>query len=221
MVEQNNTENLKKLLPFVKPYVPRLIGGFIVTVLLTVLGMTPPLIMKYIVDEIIIGGNWSMLEVLLVLSISIPILSAGMRVTNTFTISFVSHRLIMDLRKTLYGRLLKLPMRFYDEMGTGKVMSRLMGDVATVRSMVTMRVLGIVTDFITFWVAMFMCMALNWKMGLLLIVLLPLYLINYFGWRGPIRESVRAWRSKMDRVSVGLQERLSGVALVKAYRRNP
>jgi len=219
MAEQNNTENLKKLLPFVKPYVPRLIGGFIVTVLLTVLGMTPPLIMKYIVDEIIVGGNWSMLEVLLVLSISIPILSAGMRVTNTFTISYVSHRLIMDLRRTLYGRLLKLPMRFYDEMGTGKVMSRLMGDVATVRSMVTMRVLGIVTDFITFWVAMFMCLALNWKMGLLLIVLLPLYLINYFGWRGPIRESVRAWRTKMDRVSVGLQERLSGVALVKAYGR--
>jgi len=60
---------------------------------------------------------------------------------------------------------------------------------------------------------------LNWKMGLILILLLPLYLFNYFGWQGPIRESVRAWRTKMDRVSVGLQERLSGVALVKAYGR--
>lgn len=219
MAEEANIGNLKKLLPFVKPYVPRLIGGFTITVLLTVMGMTPPLIMKYIVDEIVVGGNWSMLEVLLVVSLSIPVLSSVMRVANTFTISYVSHRLIMDLRRALYGRILKLPMRFYDEMGTGKIMSRLMGDVATVRSMVTMRVLSIVTDFITFWVAMFMCLALNWKMGLLLVVLLPLYLMNYFGWRGPIRQSVRAWRAKMDRVSTGLQERLSGVALVKAYGR--
>ncbi|MFT5366765.1 MAG: ABC-type multidrug transport system fused ATPase/permease subunit [Candidatus Latescibacterota bacterium] len=219
MDKDGNLANLKKLLPFVKPYVPRLIGGVIVTVVLTVLGMTPPLIMKYIVDEVVIGGNWSLLEMLLVISISIPILSAGLRVINTFTISYVSHRLIMDLRRALYGRLLQLPMRFYDEMGTGKVMSRLMSDVATVRSMVTMRVLSIITDFITFWVAMFMCLVLNWKMGLILILLLPLYLFNYFGWQGPIRESVRAWRTKMDRVSVGLQERLSGVALVKAYGR--
>jgi len=219
MADEGNIGNLKKMLPFVKPYVPRLVGGFLVTVVLTVLGMAPPLIMKYIVDEIIVGGNWTLLEVLLVVSISIPILSSGLRILNTFTISYVSHRLIMDLRRTLYGRLLKLPMRFYDEMGTGKVMSRLMSDVATVRSMVTMRVLSIVTDFITFWVALGMCLALNWKMGLLLIALLPLYMFNYFGWQGPIQESVRAWRTKMDRVSVGLQERLSGVALVKAYGR--
>ncbi|MDA0710058.1 MAG: ABC transporter ATP-binding protein [bacterium] len=219
MNKATNTENLKKLLPFVKPYFPRLMGGLLVTVLLTVLGMTPPLIMKYIVDEVVVGGNWSLLEVLLVVSISIPILSAGMRVMNTFAISYVSHRLIMDLRRALYGRLLKLPMRFYDEMGTGKIMSRLMSDVATVRSMVTMRVLGIVTDFITFWVAMFLCLGLNWKMGVILIVLLPLYLMNYFGWETPIRESVRAWRTKMDRVTSGLQERLSGVTLVKAYGR--
>ena len=219
MADEGNIGNLKKMLPFVKPYVPRLVGGFLVTVVLTVLGMAPPLIMKYIVDEIIVGGNWTLLEVLLVVSISIPILSSGLRILNTFTISYVSHRLIMDLRRTLYGRLLKLPMRFYDEMGTGKVMSRLMSDVATVRSMVTMRVLSIVTDFITFWVALGMCLALNWKMGLLLSALLPLYMFNYFGWQGPIQESVRAWRTKMDRVSVGLQERLSGVALVKAYGR--
>jgi ABC-type multidrug transport system fused ATPase/permease subunit len=96
-------------------------------------------------------------------------------------------------------------------------MSRIMGDVATVRSMVTMRMLSVVTDFVSFWFAIAMCVSLNWKLGALLIVLLPMYLFNYFGWRGGIRKSVRAWRAKMDQVSVGLQERLSGVQIVKAY----
>ena len=217
MAEEANIANLKKMLPFVRPYLPRLLGALSVTIFLTLLGMTPPLVMKFIVDDIIVGGRWDMLAVMLMISLSLPIVSAILRMANAFALAYVSHRLIMDLRKTLYGRLLKLPMRFYDAMGTGKIMSRMMGDVATVRGMVTMRVLRIVTDFVTFWVAMFLCLSLNWKLGLLLIVLLPMYLFNYFGWRGSIRESVRMWRLKMDRVSVGLQERLSGVQLVKAY----
>ncbi len=219
MAEEANIANLKKILPFVKPYLRRLGGALCVTIFLTIIGMTPPLVMKYIVDDVIIDGKWDMLEMLLFISISLPVLSSVLRITNTFTISYVSHHLIMDLRKTLYERLLKLPMRFFNEMGTGKIMSRLMGDVATVRGMVTMRILSIVTDFVTFWVAMFLCLGLNWKLGLLLMVMLPMYLFNYFGWQGSIRTSVRVWRNKMDRVSIGLQERLSGVQLVKAYGR--
>ena len=42
---------------------------------------------------------------------------------------------------------------------------------------------------------------------------------NYYGWRTPMRESYSLWRRKMDQVSVGLQERLAGVQLVKSYGR--
>tara|TARA_Y100000588_G_scaffold393423_1_gene509353 strand:- start:1927 stop:3699 length:1773 start_codon:yes stop_codon:yes gene_type:complete len=215
--EPSKVRNLKKLLKFVRPYQRRLTVAFAITVSLTAIQMTPPLLMKFIVDEIIVGGQWSLLEFFLFLTLVVPVTASGLRVLNTYTISVISHRLIMDIRQTMYRHMLSLSLRFYDQMGTGKIMSRVMGDVATVRSMVTMRMLSIVTDFVTFWVAIGLCLGLNWRLGTILIVLLPLYLFNYFGWRGGIRVSIRAWRAKMDRVSVGLQERLSGVQLVKAY----
>ena len=214
---EDKHKNLKKLLAFVKPYQRRLFGALFLTVLLTSVGMTPPLIMKFIVDEIVIGGKWDLLEIVLLISFLVPVVAAGLRVLTTYAISVISHRLIMDIRERMFAHLLKLSLLFYDKMGTGKIMSRIMGDVATVRSMVTMRVLSIVTDFVSFWFAIAMCLSLNWQVGTLLIILLPLYLFNYFGWRGGIRRSVRAWRAKMDLVSVGLQERLSGVQVVKAY----
>ena len=219
MEEEGNTAKLSKLVHFVIPYKPRLIVGFCLTVAMTALGMAPPLIMKYIIDDIIVGGNWDMLEALLTLSVCLPIMAAAMRVATTFTVSYVGFRLILDMRKAIYDRMLKLPMRFYDEMGTGKIMSRLMSDVASVRSMVTTRMLGIIMDFVSFWVALSLCISLNWKMGFLLLLLLPLYFFNYYGWRTPIRDAIRVWRKKMDQVSVGLQERLAGVQLVKAYGR--
>ena len=218
-MEQSKTEisNLKKLLEFVKPYRRRLFGALSLTVLLTSVSMMPPLIMKFIVDEIVVKGRWELLETVLLISVLIPVTAAGLRVLTTYSISVISHRLIMDIRETMFDHLLKLSLLFYDRMGTGKIMSRIMGDVATVRSMVTMRMLSIVTDFLSFWFAIGMCISLNWKLGALLIILLPLYLFNYFGWRGGIRTSIRAWRTKMDQVTVGLQERLSGIQIVKAY----
>jgi len=214
---QSKLSNLRKLLEFVRPYRRRLFSALSLTVLLTCVSMTPPLIMKFIIDDIVIGGRWDLLEIVLLISVMIPVVAAGLRVLNTYAISVISHRLIMDIREAMFDHMLKLSLQFYDRMGTGKIMSRIMGDVATVRSMVTMRMLSVVTDFVSFWFAIAMCVSLNWKLGALLIALLPMYLFNYFGWRGGIRKSVRAWRAKMDQVSVGLQERLSGVQIVKAY----
>ena len=219
MQEPSRYANLWKLLTFVEPYRLRLMSALGMTVLLTGVGMIPPLITMYIIDTVIVDGNWAMLEIMLVLSIAVPVSSAFLRLLNAYTIQYISHRLIMDIRLNVYEHLFRLCVKFHDEMGTGKIMSRLMGDVATVRSMVTMRILRIITDVVTFVTGLVICYNLNWRMALLLTMLIPMYIINYKMFIGGIRRTKRQWRRKMDDVSVGLQERLAGVQLVKAYGR--
>lgn len=219
METRSRTENFRKLLQFVRPHAARLAGALGLTVLLAILGMAPPLIVMYIVDEVIVAGRWDMLELAVAVLVAVPVLTAGLRVANAFTLSYVSHRLIMNVRLSMYEHVFRLALRFHDEMGTGKVMSRMMGDVATVRQMVTMQMLRIVTDLISIVAALGICYGLNWKLALLMTILMPLYVVNYRIFIGPIRTSRRRWREKMDDVSVGLQERLSGAKLVKAYGR--
>ena len=219
MEPRTKTENFRRLLEFIRPYAARLAGALGLTVSLAVLGMAPPLIVMYIVDEVIVAGRWEMLEVTVALLVAVPVLTAGLRVANAYTLSWVAHRLILNVRLTMYRHVFRLAIRFHDEMGTGKVMSRMMGDVATVRQMVTMQMLRIVTDLISIVAALGICYGLNWKLALLMTILMPLYVVNYRIFIGPIRMSRRRWREKMDDVSVGLQERLAGVRLVKAYGR--
>ncbi len=219
MEPRSRTENFRKLLEFVRPYAARLSGALGLTVMLAVLGMLPPLIVMYIVDEVIVRGRWGMLEIMVALLVAVPVLTAGLRVANALTLAYAAHRLIMNVRLSMYRHVFRLAMSFHDEMGTGKVMSRMMGDVATVRQMVTMQVLRTVTDLISIVAALVICYGLNWKLALLMTILMPLYIVNYRIFVGPIRTSRRRWRQKMDDVSVGLQERLSGVRLVKAYGR--
>ncbi len=219
MEPRSKTENFQKLLQFVRPYAPRLAAALVLIVLLAFLEMAPPLITMYIVDEIIVVGRWEMLEAALALLILVPVLAAGLRVVNALTFSYVANRLIMKVRLTLWEHVFRLSLGFHEEMGTGKIMSRMMGDVATVRQMVSMQMLRVITDFVSVVAAVSICYGLNWKLALLMTVLIPLYLVNYRIFIGPIRVSSRQWRRKMDDVSVGLQERLSGVRLVKSYGR--
>lgn len=214
---QNRYRNFRRLLVYVRPYARGLILALMLTVALTVLGMTPPLIVMYVIDSVIIAGNWGMLEVLLLISILIPVLLTGLRVATTYQVSYISYKLIMDIRMKIYGHILALSMKFHEEMGTGKVMSRIMGDVVTVRSMVTRRMLETMTDAVVFLTAIGLCFGLNWKLALMLVAMMPLYLLNYKLFIGGLRSAWQRWRAKMDEVSVGLQERLSGVRLVKAY----
>ena len=219
MEPDSKSENFRKLLQFVRPYAPRLSAALGLIVLLAFLEMAPPLITMYIVDEVIVVGRWEMLEVALALLILVPVLAAGLRVVNAFTFSYISSRLIMKVRLTLYEHIFRLSLGYHDEMGTGKVMSRMMGDVATVGQMVSMQMLRVITDFVSVVAAVGICYGLNWKLALLMTVLIPLYVVNYRIFVGPIRVTSRRWRRQMDDVSVGLQERLSGARLVKAYGR--
>ena len=137
MEPRSRNVNFRKLLRFARPYATRLATALGLTVLLAFLEMAPPLITMYIVDEVIVVGRWEMLEAALALLILTPALAAGLRVANAFTFSYVSNRLIMNVRLTLYEHVFRLSLGYHDEMGTGKVMSRMMGDVATVQQMVS------------------------------------------------------------------------------------
>ena len=207
------------MLGFVRPYFGKLTAALIMTALLTAVGMAPPLIVKYIVDDIIILGKWDMLETVLFISLMIPVVVALLRLVNVYVISYVSFKMINDIRLAMYKHMLSLSLSFYDQMGTGKIISRLMTDVTTARSMVSRRMIEMVTELVTFWVGMVACFMLSWKLGLILILMMPLYVLNYYAFRGGMRASYYRWRGQMDEVSMGLQERLSGVRLVKAYGR--
>ena len=78
------SSNFRKLLRFLKPYRRRLFGALTLTVLLTSVSMTPPLIMKFIIDEIVVGGRWDLLETVLLISVVFPVTADGFAVSTTY-----------------------------------------------------------------------------------------------------------------------------------------
>lgn len=216
---QSKRERFKSLVPLIRPYWPYIGGALGLTVLLTILGLLPPLIMRAIIDKVLTSGMWEILLPLIIAHMLVPIMSGIISFNNTLIISYTGRRLVFDMRTRMYKHLLRLSMRFHGDMSSGAVMSRLMSDVNMVQNLITGNTITMVTDIVSFVFAAVVTFSLNWKMALILWTILPLYIINYKFFVARIRKANIRFRRTMDRIAGTLQERISGTRRVRAFGR--
>ncbi len=209
--------NFRRFLDFVYPFRRKLLLGLFLTICLTVLSLSPPLLLKLLTDDIVTEGNWDLLPLVIGLLLIVAVGRCLVNVVNTIVVSVVGQKLVFDVRHALYRHLHSLSMRFYSNMSTGAVIQRVMNDVNAIRSAVTRQTISLVTDAAACLFALSMCFYLNWRMALVVVVILPLYVINYKFFVGRIRDANIAFREKMDGICGVLQERLSSPAMVKSF----
>ena len=209
--------NFRVLWEFLRPYKKWFYRGVALTTVSTAISLAPPLLMKIIVDRIIGQGRNNLFVPVFAFFALAPLTAAALGFVNNFVISLIGDKLVLDLRHRLYEHLQYLPMRFYDKSSTGGLMERLMGDVAQVNQLVSGQTITLLTDLVACSIAMIIMMSLNWRLTCLLLVLVPLYVINFQFFKFRIRTWRLAVREKMEQISSSLQERLAGAAAVKAF----
>ena len=209
--------SLRKILKFIQPFRNKIIFAIVLTSILTFIGLAPPLLYRYFVDNIVNAGAWHFLLAITLARFAIPFLSSIISLWNTYIITYVGQKLVFDVRFYMYQYLLRLALRFHDTMGTGKIISRLMGDSSTVQNMVTWNTVSIVNDLVSFFFGLVMIFYISWKLSLIAIIVLPLYWINYRFFVKRIRVRNIWERQRVDHVYNTLQERISGTKLVRSY----
>ena len=208
-----------KFLKFLRPFRRRIALCIGFTITLTILSLTPPLLLKLLTDDVITKGNWGSLNILIALLALMPFAQVGISALNNYITHLVGQKLIFDVRYALYRHIQSLSLRFFTNMSTGAIMQRIMGDVSTVRSMVTRQTISFITDIVACLFALSMCFWLNWRMAIIVMIVLPLYVVNYRFFVAKIRDTNLEYRNQMDGICGILQERLSAAAMVKSYAR--
>ncbi len=142
-----------------------------------------------------------------------------LRYLQTYSMTWVSQRILFDLRNHVFSHLQSLSMRFYDLKGTGQILSRVREDVAALRSLVTTTSIDIITDIVTVIVMLVIMFSWHWKLTLLSLAAMPLIIGNYFFFIRRLRPIWRQWRDKWADISTGLYEAVAGAKVVKAFGR--
>lgn len=198
------------------------IAGMLVTILLTTaLSLLTPLIFRNMIDVVIPAKDVNRLILLGVGLLLIPALTGGINVIQRRLNSSVGEGVIYDLRSTLFTRLQRMSLRFFTNTKTGELMSRLNSDVVGAQNAISNTIVNIVTNVIEAAGLLIVMLTLEWRLTLVSILILPLFIIAAQRLGNILRDIAREGMETNAQMNAHMNETLNigGALLVKLFGR--
>jgi ATP-binding cassette, subfamily B, multidrug efflux pump len=212
---------MRRLLAYVRPYMFHFILAAVLMLLWSAAQLAGPYLIKVAIDRCILLHDRAGLALLTLLYVLTLLAAAGVRSAQIMTLSYMSQRVMVDLRLQLFAHLQTLSPAFYDRNPLGRVMSRLTSDIDALNEMLTYGLIGILADALTLVGIVVILLTLHLPLALLTLIVLPLLIGTFLVFRGPMRTVYRDIRVKLARVNANLQENLSGMRVVQLFCREP
>lgn len=136
---------------------------------------------------------------------------------GTYAIGWVGHKVVMDLREAMFGKLLALPTRFYDDHATGNLLSKLTFDVTQVTAAATNAITVTVRDTLIIIGLLGWLLYLNWKLTLLSLVMAPVIAFLISTINGRMRNASRDSQHAMGDMTQVIEESINAHKVVKLF----
>lgn len=212
---------LKRVMNYARPYKRQIFWMLIAILITTGLGLLTPLILRQLIDHALPEGDVQQLNMLALGLLLIPVLSGLVRVVERYFNAQVGEGVIYDLRVSLYKHMQRMSLRFFTNTQTGELMSRLNNDVIDAQRAISSTIVDIVTNTITVVATLAMMFTLEWRLTILGVIVLPLFIFVARKLGTRLRGIARRQMELNAQMNAMMNETLniSGVLLVKLFGR--
>ncbi|QNK55303.1 ABC transporter ATP-binding protein [Paenibacillus sp. PAMC21692] len=216
-----NWAQLRRLYNYMKPYNRQLMPVIIMMVIGTLTRLTNPLLMLYAIDNILMADTGSKnVGELVAVAAGMLALYVIQWISNTYRIKYtniIGQKVIYDLRKHLFQHIQKLSFRFYDKRPAGSVLVRVTNDVNALQELFTNGVVNLLMDCIQLFGIVIILLGLNVKLGLAVMITVPIMFVVSSSLRKRIRFAWQSVRMKQSRINAHLNESIQGMKVTQAY----
>ncbi len=206
---------------YVHPHRARVVLIGTLTVVQSLLGLVPVLVVKALVDDLQHPkGSFGRIGVLVALGAGLIAATGLVGVLRSWLVLTVRTSVIADLRQEIAGCLLHQSVGFYTHSRGGELMSRMLNDVTVVDSMFDALLLA-GGGSVTALGCIVVMLLLEWHLALLTLFAIPPLVLSLRLAGGPIYRSRLEVQERLAALTVHLQERmsLSGIMLIKSFGR--
>ena len=211
--------SLKRLVTFIRPYLPQTLVNLILLLLLTGLSLVVPRILQSIIDDGLVRRQTAYLLKAAFILLGLGVLTALLNLAQRYLSEWIASHVGYDLRNRLYDHIQRQPFTFHDHAESGQLISRCIEDVRSIERFAG----GSIGDFVRLVLLgggiIILMLASDWRLAIAaLLPIIPLILLTAgFGTRiGPLFLAVD---NAVGEVSNRLQENVSGVQVVRAFAR--
>jgi ATP-binding cassette subfamily B protein/subfamily B ATP-binding cassette protein MsbA len=218
-------EYLREYLRWLWPHRYAVGTVFLLALLAAGLQMIEPLFMRFIIDRVLLdatldpSSRLSQLHLAGGSFLALIVLSNLINVLKDYRQRLLNVTVMLSLRRTLFGRLLHLPLPRLWDMKTGGILSRLTGDVDTTTGLLQMAVVSPSISIIRLLIAVVILMTLNWRLALTALAIIPGVMLMSFAFARRIRPIYRSVRKDVEQIDGRVGETFSGIRVVRAFRR--
>lgn len=202
---------------FLRPFWPWILLSTALTFLSTCTTLPIPLIIKYLIDDVLIHKRMDKLSLVFVMVLGVLLAARVVSLGLQYVIAYLGQRVKFHIRHEFVVHLHRLSMSYYDRIQTGKLMSRIITDGYAIQELIGSGMVSIFTDFFTLLVILGILFTINWKLALITIVVLPCYAVSHEIFADTMRRTSKQVRRKTDEIMGNLEECISGVRVVKSF----
>ena len=205
----------KKFISFIYPYRYHLLGLITVMLIVGAIDATFPYLTKYAIDNYVVPKSLQGFHKFIIIFLTI----IGIQALNVFLLIFFAVKietyLAHDIRKAGFEKLQELSLSFYDTTQTGFLMARLMSDIRKVTNVLAWGLTDIIWGFSTMIFIFIYLLILNWKLGLFIILAIPvLFLISLY-FQNKILRQYRKVRKLNSEITGTFNEGIMGAKTTK------
>jgi len=214
-------ELLRRVWVYARPYWLPVLGLLVTILLISGISLVSPLLYRDLIDNAIPKGDLKRLNWLALGMVAIPILNGVLGVWQRRLNASIGEGVIYDLRRALYAHMQRMSLRFFTQTRTGELMSRLNNDVIGAQGAISSTLVAIVSNAVSVVATLGIMFALEWRLTLLGLAILPLFLLPARRIGRLLRDMRRRSLEYNAEMNATMNETLniSGALLVKLFGR--
>ncbi len=209
----------RTLARFARPYTRRgIVAGFTMIVA-TGASVAGPVVAKQVIDSGIRPGDYSRVVEWVAVFLAVVVVGWMATAAQSYLTSWVGERVLADIRVAVFAHVQRLDLGFFERTPAGVVISRLTNDIEAMNSMVTDGPTTLLQNTLTLVGSAVVLLVLDWRLALATLTVFPAMAIGTAIFRRYSGRAYRRTRERMGDVTASLQEDISGVRVVQAFRR--
>ena len=210
---------LARLLPFIRPVLPRLVLGAVSALVASLVALAIPLVLEQVVAGPIASGDLSAIAWGSVAILALGLAEAAMVWLRRWFVLGPATFVEYDLRRTFYARLQRLPVAFHDRWQSGQLLSRMMQDMSMLRRWLAFGLILLIVNVVTIAVGTGLLFRWHWLLGtIFLVTSAPLWYAGY-RFENTYGRLTRQSQDQAGDLATSVEESVHGIRVLKAFGR--
>ena len=212
-----NRETLIRLYRYLFFYKKQVVVVLFIMFTTIMISMLNPLIIEQAINVHIASGD---INGLLMLGMGALILNlifvVGVKLRMVLIAKIANH-VVLQIREELYIHIQSLGFYFFDSRPTGKILARIIGDVNSLKDVLSDSVTTLIPDLCTIIGVMIIMLIKNWRLAMSAIIMLPFMAIGMYLVQAASHKRWQVVRKKSSNLNAFVHEKLAGIRVVQSF----